>query len=73
MRFEIGDIVKIAKTCEYYGADKYYNPKDTEGEIMSNDGNRMVPDNPHTIRVNWDGAGDAYFREQDLRLVRRLT
>jgi len=65
MRHRIGDIVKIAKTSQFYGRN-IYCPKDVEGKIIEINYNQISP-----VQVMWDNGCDCGFKENDLRLVRR--
>lgn len=62
MRFNVGDIVRIAKDGRYYGINKS-NPKDTNGYIKRIGG--------YMIRVCWDNDTENAYNEHDLKLVRR--
>ena len=64
MRFQDGDIVKIAKNSRFYGFSKN-NPKDTEGTIRVNQNGRWQ------YKVNWGEGRSAWYGDNDLRLVRR--
>ncbi len=67
MRFQNGDIVKLAKDAEIAGGEDF--PKNTTGKIISTSGHFY-------IRVKFDGVdydNHAYSpcKENELRLVRR--
>ena len=67
MRFQNGDIVRIAKGSPHYTSERI-NPRDVDGKIIGiDDGD----ENPHNIRVNWDNGGSNMYRESDLRLRSR--
>ena len=68
MRFEVDDIVKIAKSSVHYRGNESHNPKDIEGKITTT--NRRS-DNGYNIGVDWDNGDDNNYKEEDLRLVRR--
>ena len=68
MRFQVGDIVRIAKSSEYYGTG-VSNPKDTEGKITSFDGGWGFAS--HEIQVDWDNGCFNNYSESDLKLRRR--
>jgi len=64
MRFQSGDIVKIAKNSGFYsGSDS--DPKDLNGTVERNS------ESPFGIRVKWDNGYRNQYREHDLRLVKR--
>ena len=65
MRFQNGDIVRIARNTRWYGRGKN-NPKNTEGTIRITDGYGS-----YTYKVNWGDGRAAYYEDRDLRLVRR--
>ena len=64
MRFQDGDIVKIAKTSRFYGRSRN-NPKDIEGRLEVN--SHMI----FEYKVNWGEGKRAWYNDKDLRLVRR--
>ncbi len=69
MRFQEGDIVKIAKTFTDLDGEKEY-PQNTEGKVYS-----INHTSEHPIKVSFDGveygASISEFMENELRLVRR--
>jgi len=64
MRFQEGDIVKIAKTSRYYNSGGS-NVKDTEGTL------KFTSESSFRYSVRWDAHRWAYYNDEDLRLVRR--
>ena len=62
MRFQNGDIVRIAKSSHYYNNDEYGdNPRDMDGTITDVD----------EIWVKWDNGQENVYEEHDLKLRRR--
>lgn len=66
MRFQIGDIVKIAKTSEYYDSIESSHPRDIEGVVEEID-----DDEEFRINVEWTNETYNYYNEESLRLVKR--
>ena len=68
MRFQVGDVVRIAKSSEYY-SDDTNNPKDVDGKIE-----RFFNGiDDHKIRVGWSNGNHNSYRESDLRLRSRTV
>jgi len=65
VRFQVGDTVRIAKTSKFYDYIGLDFPKDTNGEVIYLSSARP------NIKVGWDSGGWEWFRESDLRLVKR--
>jgi hypothetical protein len=56
--FQIGDVVRIAPSSEYYCHTDSYNPKDVSGKIVEHkDGD---------YSVKWDNGNTNSYREEDL-------
>lgn len=69
MRFQVDDLVRIAKDSEYY-TDETRNPKDTVGTI-SDIGQWGDSSEDHQIHVLWFNGHANSYRESDLKLRRR--
>ena len=67
MRFQDGDVVKIAKSSKYYGRGRH-NPKDTEGKLWVGVGETG---GGFDYKVTWGEGRKAWYNDNDLRLVRR--
>ena len=65
MRFQEGDIVRIAKDSEYYEGTNSYNPSDINGRITA------ITAGDHPINVDWDNNRRNRYRDYDLKLRSR--
>ena len=61
MRFQEGDVVRIAKTSQYYNSNQSDNPRDMDGEITD----------VGAIWVKWENGTENVYVESDLKLRRR--
>jgi len=66
-RFNIGDIVKIAKNSDFFGTDDS-NPGNVEGIVDRTD---LESANGYYVQVEWPNDCSNAYRDTDLRLVRR--
>ncbi len=66
MRFNVGDIVRIAKSSQYYGDDREWNPKDTDGAI------RYIDEDDGAV-VHWNNGERCWYEENDLKLRRKAV
>lgn len=60
MEFNVGDIVRIARTSEFWEYDTQWNPRYIDGEIYDIDS---------TIYVRWSNNATNAYSEEDLELV----
>jgi len=70
-RFQLGDIVKIAKNTRYYRSTQNCNPNNVEGTVVVVNPPHQSSDRHH-LRVSWHTYYvDVHYADSDLRLVRR--
>ena len=72
MRFNVGDIVRMAKDNEALETDEFGKLKNIEGRVHCIDDHH--PETPEdNIRVKWDDLYEYNYwhQEKELRLVRR--
>ena len=69
IRFQLDDIVKIAKTSRFYNDGCNHNPKDVEGRVTNMDEFHITV----TWIVNDRSYDDIMYEDKDLRLVRRQS
>ena len=60
-KFEVGDIVQIAETSEYYGIDRW-NPMNVPGRVDE------AGEGDLSIIVCWDNDTENSYNEEDLQL-----
>jgi hypothetical protein len=65
--YEVGLIVRIAETSEYYKYKTIYNPKDTNGVIIDLV-KEIDPDDDHVVWVQWPHDTNCY-KYEDLVIV----
>ena len=71
-KYEVGTVVKIAKSSEYYREGDSSNPKDIVGTITENN---LGGDDNHLYWVHWSNEKGNDYKHEDLELVeaKKLT
>ena len=65
-RFNVGDMVRIAKSSEYYGIGLTWVPEDTDGKVIS-------ASRSGSVEVDWGDDISSYYWEHDLKLRKKAV
>ena len=64
-QLKVGSTVRIKKSSRFYGRDSQYNPRDTDGTVVS----LSVTNTEFPIRVKWGKNVTNVYSPEDLELI----